>query len=473
MTCNEKNLICPLLLAKPANAADAGTVKITPVVQWQYKRDSPERTRLPPTQPSPEPRAADTPAQPLPAPLRQLCLWSSLLALASWIVAILVWRVRGNEDGGMWMHWDDRFTDLTHYDAVFPYLHRLRFFTGAERFAYPAPSAVVYDGLLHLGHLRLAAFLTLTLLLAIVPAALFAKALIERGLRSGPATLFLSCLLLTSWPLLFLLERGNIEALLILFTLLGSVFFWHRRPVPAAALWGLAAALKIYPLVLLVLFLHRRQIGALAVGLGTTALTLLLSFWFVGPTIAIAARGTLHGISGFVGSYATHSRHDELMHDHSYLAFFKAPLAVQHLHLSSDVSRLSHVYFVVAGLAVVLLFPRFRRLPVLNQYILVVIAMVSLPPVSYDYTLLHLYPAFALLVLLLFSLDRRNPAQTSSLKPLFWCFTLLFASENCLFYLGLHLNGMIKAAALFWASVLLLRHPLPGLQPADAEPPLR
>ena len=364
-------------------------------------------------------------------------------------------------------------TDLTHYDRVFPFVHQLRFFTGAERFAYPAPAAVLYDTLLHLGRLRLPAFFAFTLLLALVPAGLFARALLARHLPARAVAIFAACLVLTSWPLLFLLERGNIEAVLVLLTLLGSLAFWRRQPVPAAVCWGCAASLKIYPVVLLVLFLHRRQILALAAGLGTTVLSLLLSFWFIGPTISIAAHGTLHGISGFVGSYAAHSRHDELMHDHSFLAFFKAPLAVQHLHLSSDVSRLTHVYFVVAGVTIILLYPRFRQLPALNQYILVMIAMVALPPVSYDYTLLHLYPAFALLVFLLLSRRResRHDQAAHVLSRLFLCFTLLFASENFLFYLGLHLNGMIKAAALFWAAILLLRFPLPGLQPHDAEAP--
>jgi len=384
----------------------------------------------------------------------------------------------------MWMHPDDRFTDLTHYDGVLPYLHQLRFFTGAERFAYPAPAAVFYDALLHFGHSRLLVFLAATLILVVITALLFARVLIARQLSAAAVAAFTICLLLTSWPLLFLLERGNIEILLVVLTVLGAVSFWHRRPLPAAVCWGLAASLKLYPLVLLVLFLHRRDLRALLFGLGTTALSLLLSFWFIGPTLAIAAAGTLHGISGFVGSYAAHSRHDELMHDHSFLAFFKAPLAIQHLHLSSDVSRLSHVYFALVAVAVVVLFPRLRRLPILNQYILVTIAMVALPPVSYDYTLLHLYPAFGLLVLLLLahernastlqaSRDATHPRSSTSvlLRQLLFCFTLLFASENFLFYLGLHLNGMIKAAALFWAAVLLLRSPLPPLRAHDAETP--
>ena len=319
--------------------------------------------------------------------------------------------------------------------------------------------------------MRLAAFLTFTLLLGVIPALLFCRALQRRGLSLASAAFFLTVIVFTSWPLLFLLERGNIECVVILFTFVGAVSFWHNRPIPAAILWGLAASLKIYPIVLLLLLSNRRLRNAAGAGVLTFASSLLFSFWFVGPTIRIAALGTLHGISGFVSSYAMKTRGDELRFDHSYLAFFKAPLAIRHLHVNPDVSALSRTYLFLFGIsAVVLYLVRVRKLPRLNQFILLSIAMVSLPPVSYDYTLLHLYPAFALLTFL--ALDGRQRGTTPAvLTRLFWCFTLLLASENFVYFSGLRLNGPIKAVAMFVATVTLLRYPLPDpiAAPADEE----
>ena len=404
-------------------------------------------------------------------PLRTFVIASWLLTALSWIVAVLVWRAGYDDRGGMWNRADDRFTDLTHYDAVFPYLHHVQFFTGTERFAYPAPAAVVYDAFLHLTTHRLPVFLVCTVLLLLVPSLWFGRRLVVRGMTVTAATLVSGTAFLTSWPLLFLLERANVESLLILLTLAGTVAFWRKWPGLAAFLWGLAAALKIYPVVLLLLFLYRRRLRAFLIGAISASATLLASFWFVGPTIAIAARGTVHGIVGFVGSYAVHSREWELRHDHSFLAFLKQPLAIHRLHLNSDVSHLSAVYFLIAGISLPLLyFTRFRRLPALNQYILVMIAMVALPPVSYDYTLMHLYPSFALLVFLLLS-SSGSQQKIPVLWPLFWCFALIFASENFAFWIAFHMNGMIKAAALFYAGVLLLRHPLPELDVQDGVAP--
>ena len=401
----------------------------------------------------------------LPPLLHSFSIWTTVLTVCSWLVAILVWASGRTEQGGMWAHYDDRFADLTHYDRVFRSLHQAAFFTGAERFAYPAPAAVLYDLLLHLGHLRLAAFLIFTLLLGIFPALLFGRALLRRGLAIVPTLVFIAVLLLTSWPLLFLLERGNIESIVILFTFAGAVAFWRRRPLSAGVLWGLAACLKIYPLVLLLLFCTRRLRTAALLGLATFTTALILSFWFVGPTIEIAALGTLHGIGGFVSTYAMKTRGDELRFDHSYLAFFKAPLAIRHLHVNPDVRWLSRTYLLLFGagaIAVYLL--RARHLPRTNQFLLLSIAMVSLPPVSYDYTLLHLYPGFVLLTFLAVDASRHG-STPAVLRHLFWCFTLLFASENFVYWLGLRLNGPIKATALFVATILLLRNTLPDPLP--------
>ena len=396
----------------------------------------------------------------MPALMWMFVIVSALFMAISWIVAVVSWKEGNLNRGGMWPLSDDRFADLVHYDRIFPLLHTKEFFTGAERFAYPAPSAVVYDGILHLGPHRIAIYLGVTSGLALLAGVLFARRLLREGLTPREVVLFTTVSILGSWPLLFLLERANIELILIGLTVLGSLCFWRGKMTAAAVLWGLAASMKMYPAVLLVLFMRPGRLWAFWLGLLTLCGTLLASWEFVGPTIATAALGTLNGIGGFVGSYATHSREWELRHDHSFLAFFKEPMALHSMHLSADVSRLSLLYFAAIAMALPVLYVKiFRTLPDLNRYLLAVIAMVTLPPVSFDYTLLHLYFGFGLVVLLLVRAERAQD-ELPVLRPLFWCFALVFASENFAYYLGLRLNGMVKAAALFWMAVLLFRHHL-------------
>ncbi len=408
----------------------------------------------------------------LPPELRWFLWVSGVFAALSWTVAIWLWRAGYKVLGGMWAAPDDRFTDLTHYDAIFPYLHTELFFTGQERFAYPAPAAVLYDALLHVTTHRLLLSFAIAAVLAVVSAVLFGRKLVSRGIGAGSATALVVGTVVFSWPLLFLLERGNIELFLIVLTFAGAWAFWRDQTTAAAVLWGAAGAIKLYPLLLLALFCYRSQIRALLAGVVTAVAVLVGSFWFVGPTIGDAARGTVAGLVGFVGTYATKSREGELRHDHSFLAFVKQPLAIHRLHFSSDVHSLGTGYAAVAVLAcVVLYFARFRRLPALNQYALVMIAIVALPPVSYDYTLVHLYPSFGLLILLLLAL-RREGRDAGTVRTLLWCFTLIFASENFAMWLAFHMNGMVKAAALFWAGVVLLRTPLPKLPAEDVTTPV-
>ena len=405
---------------------------------------------------------------PLPPPLRVVALFATLLCIVSWLIAWLAWMHGAMEAGGMWPHAGDRFTDLFHYDAIFPLFHQARFFTGSERFAYPGPSALIYLAFLHLGHLRLPCFIALSALLLLAPGIPFARALAKRHLRLAHAIAFTALMVLTSWPLLFLIERGNIEVAVILLTFLGAALFWRDSPWLAAVCWGLAASLKIYPAILLAMYLSRSQWRLFVLGLATFAAALWLSFWYIGPTVSLAAHGTLSGIGGFVETYADHYRRFELGHDHSFLGFIKTPLALRPLHIDSNVSWVSHTYLLLASLATAILwFGPVRRLPRINRYLLLSLAMVALPPVSFDYTLMHLYPGFCLLVLLAVE-SPYLPRQIPALGKLLACYTLLLSSENFLFLHGLHLNGPIKAVALFVACTLLIRHPLPE----PSRPPL-
>ena len=359
----------------------------------------------------------------------------------------------------MWSHTGDRFTDLSHYDRIFLYIHQTRFFTDPERFAYPAPAALLYDALLQFGRYRLAVYIALCVSLLVLPGVALARALVRRGPARGPAALFLAVLVLTSWPLLFLIERANIEAVVILFTFVASLAYWRDRPHVAALFWGLAASVKIYPVLMLALFLNRRQISAFLLGMATAAASLGLSFWFIGPTIRMAVRGTIEGVGGFVSTYADIVRAFELRFDHSLLALLKVPVGIRHLRLSTDYTLITHLYLVAAGaMAFYLYVSRARHLPRVHQFMLLSMAMTVLPPVSYDYTLMHLYPAFVFLVLA--AVPVRRPADAPALRRMFWCFVLLLSPMNFAFFRGLHLNGPLKAVALVVACATLLRQPL-------------
>src|SRR5438874_13535935 len=65
--------------------------------------------------------------------------------------------------------------------------------------------------------------------------------------------------LVFGYPLLFLIIRGNIEAVLWILILFGIVAYTRNRMMTSAILWALAASMKITPVLLFILFLAKRK----------------------------------------------------------------------------------------------------------------------------------------------------------------------------------------------------------------------
>jgi hypothetical protein len=266
--------------------------------------------------------------------------------------------------------------------------------------------------------------------------------------------------MLTSYPWHTLYDRGNIEVFVYVFLATGLWAYLTGRQTLAAVLWGCAGAMKIYPLAMLAIFLHRRTLRPLLVGIATFAGVLLFSFWYVGPTIRMAALGSLHGVFGFLGSYAASARRSELNADHSVLGSIKEILTLHMFGLGKDWPGLSIAYQgTVAVAGSILFFGWVRKLPVLNQLCLLLIAIVLLPPVSYDYTLIHTYLVMGI-VLGAYFYALRHDQPFPGAKAYFAAFGLIATAQVWILIRGLRVNGLIKCGSLLMVCWLLLRFPL-------------
>ena len=379
-----------------------------------------------------------------------------ILTLATGL-ALLFYAHSGHSllEAELWSEPADRFGDFFHYHSLFAVFHTAAFFTAADRFAYPAPCAVVYAWLFRLGPYAHAAYNIMLAASALASAALLYRNL-RRFLPAWRSVGLCAFLLATSYPWFRLWDRGNLELFVYIFVA-GGVWAWltGRRSL-AAVLWGCAGAMKIYPLALLAVFLHRGRWRPLLVGLASCTAVLLASFWYVGPTLREAALGSLHGVTGFVSGYAGTARRSELNVDHSLLGALKELLSLHILHLGQDWPRLSLVYQAVIAIAAPLFFfLKVRRLPALNRLCLLLIAIVLLPPVSYDYTLIHVYLVFGIvLVAYLHAQQQHRPLPRA--RAWFTSFAVLFTSQTWIQLRGMRVNGLLKCAALLLLSGLLL-----------------
>jgi hypothetical protein len=295
------------------------------------------------------------------------------------------------------------FEDVLVYKGRFTLYHSAKFFTSRafSAFAYPAGAAPIYVALYKTPDpvLTYQLFAALTTVAALAAAWLF--------LRRRNATSLFAPLLLLSFPLVFLIQRANIEIVLWIVIALGILAYHRGLAILAAVLFGIAAAVKLYPIFLLGLFLKRRRdIPAFATGIIVFVLTMTAAIAHAGPTFSIAAAGFFHSVNQFQAHYVDTVSRIEVAYDHCLFSPFKYLAFLDHV----SPAPWRHTYYIVAGLLALLLFLRVRTLPFLNRVLFLVTAMVSLPPVSFNYTLVHLYvPMFFLLGALL-TLRTRPPA---------------------------------------------------------------
>jgi Glycosyltransferase family 87 len=328
---------------------------------------------------------------------------------------------------------------------------------GVGYFMYPAPLVHVFRFLFGLPHAR-----SFFLLAMLGISAYLTRELIQilraRGLEASQCLLFAGSTAFLSYPLALLLQRGNIEVLVWLVGSVGVWCFLSGRSNAAAICIGVAASLKFYPFIFLGLFLPRRRYGGFLLGIATFAAVTLLSLYGLGPTVVAAERWSGEQIAAFskyfVGSLWS------LGYDHSFFGLVKAAT----LHWHPDYFAWARPYSIVlALLSVALYFGRIWRLPLSNQVLALTVLSVTLAPISYDYTLLNLYPAFAMLAALALQ-GERETTVVPHLTAYMVLFALILTPESYIIVHGDRFGAQLRALCLIAILVLSLKTPLPELE---------
>jgi len=404
----------------------------------------------------------------IPVAMQRVWMWSVIAFVLTLIVGYAKYRL------GTRLYFcnpltSDRYEDLTEFTELYQTVHTQAFFDGMDgsRVSYPPLGAVVYAVLYAtrhpVGFYQTTAALWLAAGVWGVRRRLIALHVgIGIGIGGWAATLFPLSLTLISFPILGLLQQGNIELYLWIFAALGTWAFLRGRDNAAAVLWALAAAMKLYPVVLLMLLLPRRKWRAFAVGVATFVGTTLASLAWLGPTIHTAWQGSLRNVFGYQGeSFADWSLH-EMTANHS--VFNMAKLLGARAGLQPG--RLPMIYYACGAVVIgVAFFGRLWKMPVANQLLAVSAFMLMLPPISYFYTLVNLYPPFIVLLLMTLRAERSRVKVTGLqgtlllFVPLFTCFTLFTYPQVLLF------GGLIHACLLIALFVCALLFPF--AEPAD------
>lgn len=393
----------------------------------------------------------------LPLPLRRfsagMLAMVGFCVLAEWVSARALGLTFGPYDYPLGRTY---FPDFVRFTARFQNFHSPAFFApGPYEFLYPAPAAVTYQvfyGLFR-GH-ALAGFLVFTVGSLVIAAMLFGRVLMRRGVPPMPAMLFPLLVVTCSYPVWTVFKQGNIEIGIWALVTAGIALFFAGRGYGAAACFGLAASMKIYPLVFLGLLIARRQFREAALGgcvlVGATA----ASLWIVCPDVAVSWQQYRQGLDHFRMLYVLHRR-PEMGTDHSLFALVK--LGLEPLPGAARMGQILLGYLLLVAIAGTgLYFLRIRHMPVVNQVICLSVASVLLPPVSYEYTLLQMFAPLALLVQLM--IDGRGRCEPGVGAALV-CVGLLLGVMPELIWHGQVFEGHVKAVVLLVLFAIAMRCP--------------
>lgn len=319
-------------------------------------------------------------------------------------------------------------------------------------FNYPPPVALVYRAVYEARVHPVLWFSVPMLLAVMVAAVMFCRALIGRGLRPRAAIAFTAISAILSYPFAIAFYLGNVEIVVWIILTLGLYLFLKGYGWQAAILFGVAGSLKYFPLIYLALPLARKQYRDALLVPAVAAASIVGSAWFVGPSIPAVYRGLQLQTHLFSLFYVNEYHELESSIDHSLFGFIK--LCLYNSHRMDRVPDALSVFLPVVALVGALLWlVRIRKLPVINQVLALSTASVLLPPISHDYTLMHLYAPWAMLVLLSLSTPWRGMGIA------FTCFALLFTPQSFLIIHSVRYAGEFKAIVLLLLLVVALCFP--------------
>ena len=396
---------------------------------------------------------------PLPKVLRWFWIGSVGAFALTLLVACLEYRAGMNRY--RWTGFDTPyFRDLLEDAPTLRLLHTPGFFdpTNPLPVAYP-PFGVAQLALLYsFGH-PVIFFLVLA-----VPGLGFAiwavsRALVEKGIDRRIATLFPVTLVLVSFPVERLVVQGNIEIFLWIFVAAGTWAYVRDRDDLAATFWGLAAASKLFPVVLLVLFLARRKFRAFAIGMLVFVAVSALSAVYLGPDLATAWKGSLQNVFGYQQLRAAELSTCELNANHSWFLLAKFAAAVSGI----SALRLVKAYYVCGGLLfAAVFFGRLRKMPVANQLLGASVFMLALPTISYFHTLVNLYAPLLVLFFVAIRAERAG-VRIAGLSTAILLFVPLFASFQLFTFPTFFLFcGIMQAILLVVLFLYSVQYPFAG-----------
>jgi hypothetical protein len=341
-----------------------------------------------------------------------------------------------------------------------------------EGYGYPPATVYVFLPFVKLFRNSLHAYLFAAISIFIL-GALFFSVRVRRITKDKLPQISIWLTLIMGFPASNVLDRGNIEVFLWLFVLLGIVAFVRDWPYTAALLFAIAASMKIYPLLFLLLFIPRRQYKAAVAGGVAVCVLTFFAILGIGPDIQNTVHTMGHNANIVSDVYFVRLNAPSLRFDHSIFGDVKQAM---HLYLHSrnldsagsppTFEKATRIYGILAPLFFAVLYlGRLWRMPLLNQFIALTLCSILLPYLSYEYTLVHVYLIWAAFLYFLLTDVKAGRGRLSGLRANVMMLSFALAIAPLSFLLiarSSGVSGQVKSVALIVLLGVVLATPMPS-----------
>ena len=365
-----------------------------------------------------------------------------------------------------------RFTDWTDCAKRIQHFGEPNLLGANGGYGYPAATVYLFLLFVKFFHNSLHAYLFAALATFIL-STLFFSVRVRRLTKDKLPQIAIWLTLIMGYPLLFLLDRGNIEVFLWLFVLLGVLAFIRNRPYTAAMLFAIAASMKIYPVLFLLLLLPKRQYKAAAFGAVAVGVLSFLAILGIGPDVRDTMQTMSNNAAAIKEVYFVRLNAPSVRFDHSVFGGMKQAIHLylhsRHLDSAANPPRFEremHIYGILAPLFFVLLYlGRLRRMPILNQFMAITLCCLLLPYLSGEYTLVHVYLIWAAFLWFLLTDVRSGLVPLSGRRAslMMLCFALTIAPLSFMVIArSSGISGQVKCVALIALLGAIVATPMPS-----------
>jgi len=291
-----------------------------------------------------------------------------------------------------------------------------------------------------------------------------AGAILGHVLRHSPiarmfwATIILT--ILTSYPFMIMFDRANIEGVLFPFLLLGTISFVNHRFFMAGIFFAIAASMKYYPGVLLLILLSKGKYKEFVFSVFFLLLISVIAAYGLNGGISNTYCSIYNGLSWFT-DVAVLVRYN-LGWEHTLFGLIKQIMFILGMESQINYANVAYLYkYAVAFIFFLLYITSIRKLPFLNQLFALTILSILLPFFSGDYTLIHLYIPWGLFVVFLAYHAESTGFTTKQVLNILIPCAIIFTPQSYLIIEGVGgFGGQLKTLTLIFLLGVILLNPM-------------